>query len=150
LVCRHCGCCCSEYALPLLDDPELVRFLLYHGADIRKRSNGETVYFVEAACRQRIGGRCAVYEDRPSICREYDCKRGEGRVEITQELLDERERRLLDDMHAIQGALQDVAFWRGLLAENPQVPQAVDVVRDLLGPDAQIDEPVEVEQCESA
>lgn len=68
---------------------------------------------------------------------------------ITKEALDKREQVLRSDMEAINGALQEVAFWRAFLEREMDVPATPDddvptlaqVVEDLLGPTA---EPLEV------
>ena len=31
-------------------------------------------YTEDGACPVRIGGRCTIYEDRPLVCRTYDCR----------------------------------------------------------------------------
>lgn len=72
---------------------------------------------------------------------------------ITKEALDKREQALRSDLEAINGALQELAFWRGFLdydlpvGEEPSdedVPTLQQVVENLLGPTAEALEVVDL------
>lgn len=49
---------------------------------IRSASNGETSVF---ECGALVGGRCSVYETRPGLCRVYDCRLDEARMDEDDE-----------------------------------------------------------------
>lgn len=73
--CRVCkGACCEEFSLPLDDvDPNVaqpddaLRWLIYHG-DLQP--NGDLRFNI--SCQHHLpSGRCAVYDERPDVCRRY-------------------------------------------------------------------------------
>lgn len=54
------------------------RFLAYHGLTIRHREDGLSEVYGESKCRhlhtdKAHGTKCAIYADRPAICRDWTC-----------------------------------------------------------------------------
>jgi len=90
--CLGCGSLCCRYFAVFVDEPtdlddyEALKWYLHH----RKvcvyvdRENDWYVH-VEVPCRQlEPGGACRIYEDRPSICRDYShegCERADDGAE---------------------------------------------------------------------
>ncbi|MBI1842233.1 MAG: YkgJ family cysteine cluster protein [Verrucomicrobia bacterium] len=71
-LCLECGICCdgtlfSNVRLKESDRPELLRAL---GLPVRQR--GQLLRFSQP-CAALCGTHCAVYKNRPSHCREFDC-----------------------------------------------------------------------------
>jgi len=71
--------CCRKFAVLLT--PEEARSGFYridwHGwipgaraAMLAKKKNGDCWYLTE-------DGRCSIYENRPQVCREFDCEKDE-------------------------------------------------------------------------
>ena len=52
----------------------MVRFLRYHGEDVRRRPDGSLVVYKERRCTYLMSKGCAIYSERPLICREYVCE----------------------------------------------------------------------------
>lgn len=80
--CQRCGKCCREYAIAMVKNADFARFLTYHGLVVRDRSGHLMEVYGESKCRhlKSESGKpslmtCAVYEDRPEICREWECER---------------------------------------------------------------------------
>lgn len=80
--CFDCDQICCRTAVIEVDPPKSFRdysdflFYLYHENTqvVVVKSKKKLEWFVEfmTACRHLVDGRCAVYEHRPLVCREYD------------------------------------------------------------------------------
>ena len=73
--CERCGKCCKANGLipPLLpgEDAPLWLHALVDG--LRDRLGKEAEYY--SSCVFLTGDRrCAIYEDRPVVCRDFDCE----------------------------------------------------------------------------
>jgi Fe-S-cluster containining protein len=82
--CFDCDQICCRTAVIEVDPPKSLRdhsdflFYLYHfDTRIAIAGNpGREQWFVEfmSPCRHLVDGRCAIYERRPIVCREYDSR----------------------------------------------------------------------------
>lgn len=67
-ACELCrGACCESITLPLPANPDHAQWLALHG-----RPSGEGAVRLECQCRQLKNGKCAIYEERPQVCRDYE------------------------------------------------------------------------------
>ncbi len=77
-LCSHCTAkCCRYFALPLdtpttWDDFEYLRWFLFHQRAAVFIEDGDWYLLVNTECKHlRKDGLCAIYEDRPQVCRDY-------------------------------------------------------------------------------
>lgn len=77
-LCDHCvGKCCRYFSLPIdtpttWDDYDAVRWYLAHGQTLVYVDKGIWHLLVSTRCQYLMADhRCAIYHDRPKICREY-------------------------------------------------------------------------------
>jgi Fe-S-cluster containining protein len=87
-VCDYCiGKCCRYFSLPIKtpvgwDDYDEMRWFLAHGETIIYLEKGTWYLLVMAPCQYlQADHRCAIYDTRPQICRDYendDCEYEEG------------------------------------------------------------------------
>jgi Fe-S-cluster containining protein len=77
-LCDHCiGKCCRYFSLPIetpttWDDFDAIRWYVAHGQTIVYVDKGIWHLLVLTRCQYlRDDHRCAIYHDRPKICREY-------------------------------------------------------------------------------
>lgn len=78
-LCDHCtGKCCRYFSLPLprtprtWDDFDEIRWYLAHGQTLVYVDSGTWYLLVSSRCDYLLPDhRCAIYHDRPKICREY-------------------------------------------------------------------------------
>ena len=91
-ACDGCGECCSNF-LPLTRNEitELKAYVKEHG--IKQTGSGMECPFLDKA---KPWKKCAVYEARPLICRDYQCNKSVEKANLA--LL--WERRLPTDMRA--------------------------------------------------
>lgn len=78
MACTRCGKCCRTYAIAMHRDEDYGRFLAYHGLCLRAREGGGMEVYGESKCRHLKSDakgryRCAIYDDRPKICRDWLC-----------------------------------------------------------------------------
>ena len=81
VLCNHCTAkCCRYFALPLekpttWSDFDFIRWYLMH-TPASLFTEGESWYLiVHNECQNLLGDhRCAIYETRPQICRDYSTK----------------------------------------------------------------------------
>lgn len=78
-LCQRCGAKCCKYFCFQIDTPEDydqfedVRWYLCHEGVSVHIDDGDWYMSVMNPCRKLDdSGRCAIYEDRPLICRKYD------------------------------------------------------------------------------
>lgn len=85
LNCKGCAACCRNDIVPLTqyDDPTQYKTNLIDGTRVLKRKNGDCIYLGRKGCR--------IYDRRPWMCRNFDCRRY---LVITDK---EREERLAAD-----------------------------------------------------
>jgi len=84
-VCPPCGKCCRYVAVGI-DGPVSVRgvstalWLVYHrSVSVYQSHDGDWFVLLPTECGNLLpDGLCAVYEDRPFLCREYDVDGCEG------------------------------------------------------------------------
>ncbi len=72
--CRTCGgeCCRAFASVPLSwADYERLRRLGAQRLELSLR--GEHRLLVDGGCEFLVGGRCAIYPDRPALCRRFIC-----------------------------------------------------------------------------
>ncbi len=76
--CHKCDAkCCKYFALPIetpkdREDHDFMRWYLMHEHVVVWRQDGEWFLEVRTRCKNLLqDNRCAVYETRPQICREY-------------------------------------------------------------------------------
>jgi len=80
-LCEECvGLCCRYYAFAI-ETPETkrdfedIRWYMLHGSNIIFVDEGEWYIQINQKCNALMSdNRCAVYENRPAICREYATK----------------------------------------------------------------------------
>jgi Fe-S-cluster containining protein len=83
-LCDFCtGKCCQYFSLPIdepttWDDYDAIRWYLAHGQTIVYVHDGQWYLLVLSRCQYLLpDNRCAIYLNRPKICREYttaDCE----------------------------------------------------------------------------
>ena len=78
VLCDYCtGKCCRYFALPIdtpktLEDFDHLRWYMIHGRVSLFVDEGTWYLMVHADCRHLMeDNRCAIYLDRPQICRDY-------------------------------------------------------------------------------
>lgn len=78
MSCKRCGKCCFPFGIGLSFDADMERFLVYHGVNIVTTDDGMVIRGT-ARCDMLVERdgvmACSVYEDRPSICKNYHCQR---------------------------------------------------------------------------
>lgn len=79
MKCLECrGACCESFAVPVNirpDDPVNVWFLLHATVGKDRTPDGRMVDVAafECRCTKLTGeGRCGIYPDRPTVCRQYE------------------------------------------------------------------------------
>lgn len=79
---RECGSQCCRYVTVEIDSPvkgkvnrDEARWFLMHG-DVSVMREGRHWYLqIDARCQNlSAGGLCAIYEERPDVCRDYSTK----------------------------------------------------------------------------
>ena len=77
-LCAYCAAkCCRYFALPLdtpttWEDFEYLRWYLFHQRAAVFLEDGNWYLLVNTECKHlRDDGLCAIYEDRPQVCRDY-------------------------------------------------------------------------------
>lgn len=77
-LCTYCTAkCCRYFALPLdtpttWEDFEYLRWFLFHQRAAVFLEDGDWYLLVNTECKHlREDGLCAIYEDRPQVCRDY-------------------------------------------------------------------------------
>lgn len=66
-ACAICkGSCCETLQFPLPDDPDLARWLGFHG-----KVRGGRVR-LETPCSKLVSGQCSVHADKPKVCRDFE------------------------------------------------------------------------------
>lgn len=83
-LCTHCPAkCCRYFALPIetpteWGDFEYIRWFLFHERAAVFTEKGDWYLLVYTKCKHlRDDNLCAIYDDRPQICRDYstvDCE----------------------------------------------------------------------------
>ena len=78
VLCSYCTAkCCRYFALPIdepktLEDFQHIRWYMMHGRVSVFVEDGTWFLMVHADCQHLLEDhRCGVYDDRPTICREY-------------------------------------------------------------------------------
>ena len=78
-LCRHCPAkCCRYFALPMetpteWDDFDYLRWFLFHDRAAAFVEEGDWYLLVYTRCRHlQDDNLCAIYQQRPKVCREYD------------------------------------------------------------------------------
>jgi Fe-S-cluster containining protein len=89
-LCTHCPAkCCRYFALPIetptdWEDFEYIRWFLFHERAAVFTEKGDWYLLVYTRCKHlRDDNLCAIYDDRPKICRDYstgDCEYDDGWV----------------------------------------------------------------------
>ena len=75
-----CGARCCRYVTILIENPaknkvnrDEARWFLLHDNIHLLKEGAEWYVQVDTACREIAGGHlCGIYEDRPTVCREYE------------------------------------------------------------------------------
>ena len=113
-MCKRCGHCCTSAFFALTDRPadednlELARWISYHGCEVMKyhsaQVNKEVLSIrIPIVCQhlKRENGvyTCAIYENRPKVCRDYLCKdaMNEGVVELVEDFIRNNPEKVLRD-----------------------------------------------------
>ena len=83
-LCDHCaGKCCRYFSLPIetprtWDDYDAIRWYLAHGQTLVYVEEGTWYLVVMSRCKYLTReDRCAIYFDRPRICRDYTTEKCE-------------------------------------------------------------------------
>ncbi len=108
VLCEHCtGKCCRYFALPIdtpetWDDFEHIRWYMVHGR-VSMFVEDETWYLmVHNDCNHLMDDhRCALYENRPTICRAYTTDDCEYEDDTTYEKLFETPEQIWEYAEAI-------------------------------------------------
>ena len=124
VLCQYCTAkCCRYFALPI-DTPtrrkdfEFLRWYLMHG-EASIFVEGKTWYLmVHAVCRNlQDDHRCAIYETRPQICRDYSTKNCEYEDDTVYDMYFETPEQVDEYAEAV------LAFRRqGEVVRSPQPP----------------------------
>ncbi len=85
VVCPPCGLCCKHVAVDIgaptsVQGVSTALWLVYHrGVSIYQDHDGDWFLLVPTDCGNLLpDGLCAVYHDRPLVCRDYDVDGCEG------------------------------------------------------------------------
>ena len=83
MSCKRCGQCCFPYSLRIDYDPEVYRWFSYHGAIVQQLGDKHMAILSHSKCGMLVFNEdgttgCAVYPDRPAVCREYVCERAKN------------------------------------------------------------------------
>ena len=73
LSCVDCFKCCVNVYLPFYADDDEKRWLEYHGIEVIKNDIG-TFIKINNKCSKLKDGKCSIYEERPNVCRKYNCE----------------------------------------------------------------------------
>ena len=75
IKCEQCGKCCEDLFLPLAItvDDDVKKWLEYHGIKTEFK-NPLTYIRIPLKCSKLKDGKCSIYENRPQVCRDYNCK----------------------------------------------------------------------------
>lgn len=87
--CHRCGQCCNAANIILHsikideDKQEFADWLIYHGMNVKRfpMDDGDAMQVrIPILCRHLTYGKdgkasCAIYEERPQICKDYKCPR---------------------------------------------------------------------------
>jgi Fe-S-cluster containining protein len=72
--CSKCSKCCEAIYLPYPEDSEdIKRWIKYHDIEFVKNSKG-TFIKIHNKCSKLKDGKCSIYEDRPEICKIFNCE----------------------------------------------------------------------------
>jgi len=81
ILCKHCPAkCCRYFALPIETptqwaDFEYIRWYLLHHRAAVFTEDGDWYLLVYSTCQHlREDNLCAIYDDRPAVCRQYSTK----------------------------------------------------------------------------
>lgn len=72
LKCNQCVACCQSETMVALTPEEIhsgkyQKVMFGDVAHLPHKDNGDCVYL--------DNGKCSIYQDRPAVCREYDCRK---------------------------------------------------------------------------
>lgn len=78
-TCQRCGRCCTEFAMFVAtDDVDAELFWRLRGFPARTFENGQVEVKFKTGCAWLVWDgtkpRCANYDHRPKLCREYTCE----------------------------------------------------------------------------
>ena len=79
MACTRCGACCFPYTIGMPADEDARRWFTFHGLIVRDLDDERMAIFGHANCEMLLRNgdgttSCAVYENRPAICRGFYCK----------------------------------------------------------------------------
>ena len=72
-LCLQCGLCCNgvlfaDVKLRPADDPERLK-----AGGLPVRGKGKNLGFAQPCAALQPDGKCCVYQDRPAMCRQFEC-----------------------------------------------------------------------------
>ena len=80
--CVNCGDCCNHIAIEL-DKPEdfdefteIIWYLMHKNIIVGIDHEDDWYIEIKTDCKARVDGKCAIYELRPQICRDYKSDEG--------------------------------------------------------------------------
>ncbi len=75
MSCQRCGRCCHDFGMFVADDADIGRLFSYHGLTVEKRPEGLYVKGSNPCKHLRYNPKpeCAIYVNRPQVCRDYIC-----------------------------------------------------------------------------
>lgn len=69
-ICNKCGKCCEVIALRVPKDAHVLHEY-FSARGLRTDPDDPEAVLVPSRCQHLEGGKCEIYEDRPTICRLY-------------------------------------------------------------------------------
>jgi hypothetical protein len=75
LPCRTCnGACCRAFPSVPISWPEYERLHALGATRLHFSLTGRHLLIIENGCEFLVDGRCAIYPDRPDVCRRFVCE----------------------------------------------------------------------------
>lgn len=72
--CNNCSKCCRNFFLPIKNfSDDVKRWIEFHGISV-VRIKDQDYLKINNPCENLKDDKCSIYEDRPDVCRVYDCK----------------------------------------------------------------------------
>lgn len=128
--CERCGRCCHDFGMYVADDDDIARLFAYHGFETIETPDGIYVKGSNPCAHLSMDGgvaECLIYDERPGVCRKYLCEKASKGMELTRDLLLEYRAKHLSDMHALEGAVQQLDL---LIARLDEEDEEVDLGLD--------------------
>ena len=69
-----CHKCCDKIFLPYPEqDLDIIRWIELHGIEVVDNSHGRFIK-IPLKCSKLRHGKCTIYDNRPEMCKVFDCE----------------------------------------------------------------------------